>query len=282
VQHASLGRANVSKNMNVRLDSAILTHYNRRMNNNLDPDKLRIPAYLRKKVIVRQSRQKLILTALDRKQAGLDVHSTRALAPTKPLKKVKEKTYSNIQKQPIIKKARATSFPATSRAVLQNFSTLNNSTTSKNSTTRHKSSQTNSLTGNRFLGDLFRNNPKSPTSTFKNTPRHSKTKNSGFEAEETTTNQNQHQAPTGFIEIHQIGHITTYFDKIQVAVIELHKPLRVGDIIQITADGMLFQQPVDSMQINRKPVKIAKKGSEIGLKVSHKPQINGPVYKVQI
>ena len=34
------------------------------------------------------------------------------------------------------------------------------------------------------------------------------------------------------------------------------------------------------MQINRKPVKTAKKGADIGLKISYQPQIEGLVYKV--
>lgn len=209
---------------NSGLDSSILSHYNEPMNDHLDPEKLKIPAYMRKKAIVRQSRQKLILTALDRKQAGLGVHSQKALAPMK----VKEKSYSNVKKQPTIKNSRATSFPAKS---------------------------------NLFLRDVLRNNPE-PVLEQHRQP------------------QELHQAPTGFVEIHPVGHITAYFDKIKVAVIKLDKPLRIGDIIQITAGNMLFQQPVDSMQINRKPVKIAKKGSEIGLKVSHEPALNGAVYKV--
>jgi hypothetical protein len=48
----------------------------------IDPETLRIPAYLRKKAIVSQSKQKLILTALDRKMANLSPHSTRATAST--------------------------------------------------------------------------------------------------------------------------------------------------------------------------------------------------------
>ena len=51
------------------------------MNNKLDPETLKIPAYMRKKMIVSQSRQKLILTALDRKQAHLPPGSTVATAP---------------------------------------------------------------------------------------------------------------------------------------------------------------------------------------------------------
>ena len=211
---------------------------------NIDPEKLKIPAFMRKKAIVRQSRQKLILTALDRKQAGLDVHSQRALAP---LKLVKEKTYSNIShltKKPIIKKMRQTSFPAS-----QN--------------------QCNNFFGNDVQSSF--ENPLFPDPLI--------------EAVQPTRGSTQAQQPDyepagGYAEIHPIGHITAYLEKIQVAIIKLEKPLREGDLIQITAAEMLFQQPVDSMQLNRKPIKLAKKGAEIGLKVSMEPQMNGTVYKV--
>jgi hypothetical protein len=53
------------------------------MNNKLDAETLRIPAYMRKKMIVSQAKQKLILTALDRKEAGLKHDSVKPLAPQK-------------------------------------------------------------------------------------------------------------------------------------------------------------------------------------------------------
>lgn len=204
------------------------------MNDHLDPDKIRIPAYMRKKAIVRQSRQKLILTALDRKQAGLDVHSQ------KPLAIVKEKSYiTTLARKPAIKKVRATSFPAPPKS--------------------------------NFFG-----NDSAPKHLLQDTwPSHE-------EPQMDVPEPQQYAAATGFAEIHPIGRITAYLEKIQVAIILLDKPLRQGDLIQITADGMLFQQPVESMQLNRKDIKLAKKGSEIGLKVGHAPQLDGTVYKVQI
>lgn len=65
------------------LDASIISEYNADMNHPKDPDTLRIPAYMRNKAIVTQARQKLILTALDRKEAGLLTNSKRALAPVK-------------------------------------------------------------------------------------------------------------------------------------------------------------------------------------------------------
>lgn len=53
------------------------------MKNTQDTDTLKIPAYLRKKSLISQARQKLILTALDRKEASISYKSRKALAPIK-------------------------------------------------------------------------------------------------------------------------------------------------------------------------------------------------------
>lgn len=71
-----------------------------------------------------------------------------------------------------------------------------------------------------------------------------------------------------------------YFDKIEVAIVKLTSPLRRGDHIIFEKQDGLFEQKVDSMQINRKDVKLAKTGSDIGLKVAMQPKVGAPVYKV--
>jgi len=71
-----------------------------------------------------------------------------------------------------------------------------------------------------------------------------------------------------------------YFDNINVAVIKLTSPLRVGDIIIFEKNKGLFEEEITSMQINRKEVKLAKTGSDIGLKVNLKPKVGTSVYKV--
>lgn len=81
-------------------------------------------------------------------------------------------------------------------------------------------------------------------------------------------------------EMKLCGKCDGYFDNIDVAVIALTSALREGDrIIFETGEG-LFEQTVASIQIDRKPVKIARSGSDIGLKVLLKPRVGGNVYKV--
>lgn len=76
------------------------------------------------------------------------------------------------------------------------------------------------------------------------------------------------------------GFCEGYFEKIDVAIIKLTRPLKIGDQILIERTEGLFQQEIKSMQIDRKEVKIARTGSDIGLKVDIKPKVGGTVYKI--
>lgn len=81
-------------------------------------------------------------------------------------------------------------------------------------------------------------------------------------------------------EMKQCGTCEGYFDQIEVAVVKLTSPLRQGDLIIFEKQDGLFQQEISSMQIDRKDVKLATTGSDIGLKVYMKPKVGTPVYKV--
>lgn len=153
-----------------------------------DPDTLKIPAYLRKKTIVSQAKQKLILTALDRKEAGLSHTSQKALAP--------------------VKISRTKDLSTTPRS--------------------------------------FNSKPSASISPQK---------------------------------FQNIGTITHYLEKIGVAIIQLSTKLKQGDLILIEGDGYFFLQSVEEMQINRQPVKKAKAGDDIGLKVAFQTKTGTFVYK---
>jgi putative protease len=77
-----------------------------------------------------------------------------------------------------------------------------------------------------------------------------------------------------------IGKILHFYNKISVAVIELTDKLSVGDEISIEGPSTNFTQTVDSMQIEHKNIKDAKKGDSIGLKVINEVKENDSVYKV--
>jgi len=78
-----------------------------------------------------------------------------------------------------------------------------------------------------------------------------------------------------------IGRITHYFSNIEVAVIDLTSPLKVGDNIRVVGGQETdFEQEVTSMQIEHEQVKSAKKGDSVGMKVNEKVHEGYKVYKV--
>jgi len=79
----------------------------------------------------------------------------------------------------------------------------------------------------------------------------------------------------------EVGKIRHYFDKIQVAVIDVTDSLKIGDKIRIKGAQTDFEQTIDSMQIDRQPVLEAKKGDAIGMKVSQPVRENDRVYLVK-
>ncbi|HJX50195.1 MAG TPA: translation elongation factor-like protein, partial [Candidatus Nanoarchaeia archaeon] len=76
-----------------------------------------------------------------------------------------------------------------------------------------------------------------------------------------------------------IGDVMNYFDHVSVAAIRLEAPLKIGDTVRIVGGETDFEQKIESMQINRKSVKTAKKGDEIGIKVSEKVRKGYKVFK---
>ena len=78
-----------------------------------------------------------------------------------------------------------------------------------------------------------------------------------------------------------VGKISHYFSNIGVGVIDLTAPLKEGDEIRIVGgEETDFNQQVESMQVDHKPVKSAKKGDEVGMKVKEKVREGYSVFKV--
>jgi len=79
----------------------------------------------------------------------------------------------------------------------------------------------------------------------------------------------------------KIGKVTHYFDKIGVAIVELTANLAVGDKLKFVRGGEdIFEQAVESIQIEHEKKESAKKGDIIGLKVDQEVKEGAEVYKV--
>jgi translation initiation factor IF-2 len=79
----------------------------------------------------------------------------------------------------------------------------------------------------------------------------------------------------------EIGHITHFFPKISVAVIEVTAgPLKVGDTIRIKGHTSDFTQTVESLQQEHLQVPELKKGASAGIKVKEHVREGDKVYRV--
>lgn len=77
----------------------------------------------------------------------------------------------------------------------------------------------------------------------------------------------------------EVGHVTHFFSKINVAVLELTAPLAVGDNILVKGPATDFEQVVESMQIEHKNISQAEAGQSIGLKMTERAREKDVVYK---
>lgn len=79
----------------------------------------------------------------------------------------------------------------------------------------------------------------------------------------------------------EIGVVTNYYAHVGAAAIKLKAPLKIGDTIVVKGgESTEFEQKVESMQINRKEVKEAKKGDEVGIIMSEKVRKDYKVFRM--
>ena len=79
----------------------------------------------------------------------------------------------------------------------------------------------------------------------------------------------------------EIGVVTHYYDRIQVAAIRLTRgALRTGDRVHIRGHVTDLRQVVASMQIEHALVPEAKLGDEIGIKLDERVHEHDTVFKI--
>jgi putative protease len=82
-------------------------------------------------------------------------------------------------------------------------------------------------------------------------------------------------------ELKEVGKVSHFFSKINVAVIELRDTLSVGDKIFIKGPTTDIEQTVDSMEIEHEKIKQATAGHSVGMKVKGRVRENDTVYKTE-
>jgi putative protease len=78
-----------------------------------------------------------------------------------------------------------------------------------------------------------------------------------------------------------IGVVRHFFTKISVCAVEITgSSLRIGDTIRMKGAVTDFVQKVESMEVNKKPIQMAEKGMDIGIKTIDRAREGDLVYKV--
>jgi acyl-CoA hydrolase len=78
----------------------------------------------------------------------------------------------------------------------------------------------------------------------------------------------------------RIGEITHYYNQINVAVIYLSGPIRIGDVIHILGRTTDFRQNVTSLQIEHQSIEEAGPSQEVALKVTRRVRKGDKVFKL--
>lgn len=79
----------------------------------------------------------------------------------------------------------------------------------------------------------------------------------------------------------QVGAVTIFFAKPSVAAIEITTgAISIGDTIKIVGATTNFEQKIESMEIDRKPVQTAGAGQAVGIKVKERVRPHDKVFKV--
>ncbi len=79
----------------------------------------------------------------------------------------------------------------------------------------------------------------------------------------------------------KVGRVTHYYDKIGVAIVELDNTLSVGEKVRFVRGGEdLFDQVVDSIQIEHQKVESSGRGQIVGLKTIEPVREDAEIFKL--
>lgn len=78
-----------------------------------------------------------------------------------------------------------------------------------------------------------------------------------------------------------IGAVTHYYNKIGVAIVKFKKTVKKGMQVRFYGPKTDFDQVIESMQYEHEPIASAKKGQEVGIKVSQPVREGDEVYELK-
>jgi U32 family peptidase len=77
-----------------------------------------------------------------------------------------------------------------------------------------------------------------------------------------------------------VGKVIKYYSKINIAVIKLSDNVNTGDLLHFRGIITDFEQKIDSIELDKNKIDLAKKGQEIGIKVNEKVYENDEVLRI--
>ena len=76
----------------------------------------------------------------------------------------------------------------------------------------------------------------------------------------------------------RIGEVIHFYNRIQVAVLRLSEPIKLGDKLHFLGAHTDFLQEICSMQIEHQPIEEAEAGSEVAVKVDQRVRRGDSVF----
>lgn len=79
----------------------------------------------------------------------------------------------------------------------------------------------------------------------------------------------------------EVGKVSIFFAKPSVAAVEITSgTIAIGDTIKIVGATTNFEQKIESMEIDRKPIPSASAGQSVGIKVKERVRPHDKVFKM--
>ncbi|MDP3991843.1 MAG: translation elongation factor-like protein [Candidatus Colwellbacteria bacterium] len=78
----------------------------------------------------------------------------------------------------------------------------------------------------------------------------------------------------------EIGEVTHYYSHLEVAIVKFNRKVKVGETVHFKGATTDFVLKIGSIQFDHKDIDEAKKGQEVGIKVSEKVRQGDKVCEV--
>lgn len=77
-----------------------------------------------------------------------------------------------------------------------------------------------------------------------------------------------------------VGKVVHYFSNISVAGVQTLDRIAVGDLLLFIGHTTALEQTISSMELDHRPIEVAEKGQEVGIKVSDRVRPGDEIYRL--